>query len=172
MRIACRWTVALLLSAAAAVVLAQAPSLDVKMGLWEITSTMDMGGQMPAMDTSRMTPEQRAQVEAMMKNMTGAHPTVVKTCITKEKFDRSSFATEQPGTTCTQNITTNTSSTLEATVSCKGGAAVTSRLHIDALSSTSIKGSFTVATSEQGRGMNMNSTMTGQWLGADCGNVK
>jgi hypothetical protein len=173
MRIASRWTAALLLSvAAAAVALAQAPSLDVKMGLWEVTSTTDLSGQMPAMDTSKMTPDQRAQMETMMKAMAG-RPTVTKICMTKEKLDRSSFMTEQPGTTCTQALTTNTSSTLEATVSCKGGRAATSKLHIDALSSTSIKGSFAVSNiGDAGRGMNINATMTGQWLGADCGTTK
>jgi hypothetical protein len=171
MRIASRWIAALVLSAAgAAVLLAQAPALDVKMGLWELTSNTDMNGQMPSVDTSKMTPDQRTQFEAMMKAMSGARSSVVKTCITKEKFDRSSFAPERPGSTCTEKVTTNTSSTLDATVSCKGERET--RVHVDALSSTSIKGSITMSTSEQGRGMNMNSTITGQWLGADCGTVK
>lgn len=172
MRIVCRWIAAVLVSTAgAAVLVAQAPALDVKMGLWEITSTTDMGGQMPGMDTSKMTPEQRAQVETMMKSMT-AHPTVAKICITKEKFDRSSFMTEQPGSSCSQNIATNTSSTLDATVSCNGARGITGQLHFEALSSTSIKGNVTFSNAEQGKTMNMKSAITGQWLGADCGTTK
>jgi hypothetical protein len=55
---ASRPIVAVLLSTATgtAVLLAQAPSLDVKMGLWEMSMTSNAGGQMPAVDTSKMTP--------------------------------------------------------------------------------------------------------------------
>ena len=49
--------------AAAGLAAAQSPNLDVKLGLWEIT-TVTKGAGMPAMDTSKMPPEARARVEA------------------------------------------------------------------------------------------------------------
>src|SRR5438876_2644021 len=48
---------ALLCASLTAVLLAQAPALNVKMGLWEITTTAKVGGQPPAIDTGKMTPE-------------------------------------------------------------------------------------------------------------------
>jgi hypothetical protein len=51
---------ALLWTVLTTVVLAQAPALDIKMGLWEITTTTQIGGQTPQVDTSEMTPEQKA----------------------------------------------------------------------------------------------------------------
>src|SRR4051794_38289473 len=45
----------------AATVVAQAPALDVKYGLWEMSNVTNLGGQMPQIDTSRMTPEQKAK---------------------------------------------------------------------------------------------------------------
>jgi hypothetical protein len=174
MKIASRSIAAGLLSAAGvAVVLAQAPALDVKMGLWEMTTSSDVGGQMPAIDTSKMTPEQRASVEAAMKGMMGVHTNVTKTCMTKEKFDRSSFmATDEPGRPCKQTITTNTRSILEGTMSCSGARPMTGQMHIDALSSTNIKATIKSSETDQGKTMNVNVAMTGKWLGADCGTVK
>jgi hypothetical protein len=153
--------------------LAQVPVLNVKMGLWEITSTTDVGGQMPAIDTSKMTPEQKARMEAAMKGMMGAHANVAKTCMTKEKFEKSAFmVTDQPGTTCTQTITANTRTALEASATCVGTRAMTALMHFDALSPTSMKGVVKTSNTEQGRTMTMNTAMTGKWLSADCGDVK
>jgi hypothetical protein len=164
---------AMIAGTGAAVVLAQAPALDVKMGLWEMTTASNVGGQMPAIDTSKMTPEQRGRAEAAMQGMMGAHTNVAKTCMTREKFDRSSFmAPDEPGSTCKQTITTNTRSTLEGTLSCTGERPRTGQMHIDAVSSTNFKGTFKMSETNQGKTMNVNLTMTGKWLGADCGTVK
>lgn len=151
---------------------AQTPALDVKMGLWEITSVTDMGGQMPAIDTSKMPPAQRAQMEAMLKGMMGQHTNVTKTCMTREKFDQSNFMmSDQPGMTCKQTITTNTRSTLDASVLCTGERSMTGQMHMDALSPTAMKAAMKMATTDQGRTMNIDMTMTGKWLAADCGDV-
>ncbi len=45
-------------------------------------------------------------------------------------------------------------------------------MHIDALSPTNFKGTFKMSETDQGKTMNVNGTMTGKWLGADCGTVK
>jgi uncharacterized protein DUF3617 len=172
MKAVSRWYVAAALSLfVTTVILAQTPALDVKMGLWEVTTAVDINGQMPGVDTSKMTPEQKARMEAAMQGLTGAH--AVKSCMTKEKFDRSNFMTmDQPGMTCKQTITTNTRTTLEASVVCTGAGSRTSQIHLDALSSTSFKGYAKSSNAEQGRSMTVNVAMTGKWLGADCGDTK
>jgi hypothetical protein len=156
-----------------AIAVAQTPALDVKMGLWEITSTSDIGGQMPAIDTSKMTPAQKARMEAAMKGLTGAHSAVTKSCMTKEKFNRSNFMTDDDsGTTCQQTISTNTRTSLDANVVCTGKQTRTSQMHIDASSPTSFTASVKSVDTKQGRTMTVDMTMTGKWLGADCGTVK
>jgi hypothetical protein len=45
-------------------------------------------------------------------------------------------------------------------------------MHVDALSSTSFKAAMRSSNSERGKTMTVDGTMTGKWLGADCGNVK
>jgi len=159
-----------------AVVLAQAPALNVKMGLWEVSSTSEMGGQMPGVDTSKMTPEQKAQMDAAMagamKNMMAPHTTVQKTCMTKEKFDKGSFMTDQPGMTCKQTYTTNTHTAMDANMVCTGERAMTGQAHFEAATPTAFKGTMKSTMTEQGKTMTVNVAMTGKWLGADCGDVK
>jgi hypothetical protein len=174
MNIRFRWSaVATLSLSLSAIALAQAPVLDVKMGLWEISSTMNIGGEMPMMDTSKMTPEQKAQMEAAMKSMMGAHTNTQKTCVTREKFDKSAFmGDDQPGMTCKQTVSTNTRSVLDANVVCTGERPRTMQVHVDALSSTTFKGTMKSTSNEQGKTFTLDATMSGKWLSADCGTVK
>jgi len=157
------------LGAAAA---AQTPALNVQMGLWEISTTTDVGGQMPGVDTSKMTPEQKARVDAAMKGMMGSHTSVNKTCMTKEKFNQSNFMADQPGDMCHQTITTNTRTSLEGSVTCTGEHPMTGQIHIDAPSPTAFTGTVKASSTDSGRTMTLNLALSGKWLGADCGAVK
>jgi hypothetical protein len=167
-----RWIgTGLLSTSLAAVLMAQAPSLNVRMGLWEVSSTMKMSGEMPGMDTSKMTPEQKAQMAAAMQNMM-ARPTITKSCMTKEKFDQKSFLADIPGDQCKQVLKTNTASVLDATVTCTGQRPMTAQAHFESQSPTTFSGSMKSTTTEQGKSMNVDMTMAGKWISADCGDVK
>jgi hypothetical protein len=66
--------------------------LDIKPGLWEFTSTNLVTG-LPAMPPdvlAKMTPEQRAKIEAAMGARSGGVPRTIthKVCITREKLDK------------------------------------------------------------------------------------
>lgn len=151
---------------------AQAPALDIKYGLWEMTSASNVSGQMP-IDTSNMTAEQKAKIDEAMKATMGAHNNVSKSCVTKEKIEKSVFMMgDQPGMSCSQKITTNTRSSLDASVSCMGRQAMTGQMHVDAASPTSIKGVIKMTSTDQGKTMNVTVNMTGKWLSADCGSEK
>jgi Protein of unknown function (DUF3617) len=170
----CLVSAGLLLVAAGAVVLAQKPALNIKMGLWELTTNSQVGGQMPGIDTSNMTPEQKAKLEAMMKStVMGAHTNVIKSCITQEKFDKANFMmTDQDASTCKQTVSTNTSTSLDAAVTCTGERGRTGQVHIEALSSTTFTGAVKFTMTQNGRAMTVDGTMAGKWLAADCGAVK
>ncbi|HEY6211058.1 MAG TPA: DUF3617 domain-containing protein [Vicinamibacterales bacterium] len=159
-----------------ALVAAQSPMLDVKMGLWETTTKINMGNmpQMPQLSEdqlAKMPPAQRAQIENMMKTMQGA-PVTVKTCMTKEKFQKNSFMQERPNQNCKQTITNNTAKSMDAAVVCTGPSAMTAQMHIEAVSSTEYKGHMTGKANARGGEMDMTVDMNGKWLGADCGDVK
>jgi hypothetical protein len=164
----------LLLVAPGAIVLAQKPALNIKMGLWELTTMSQVGGQMPGIDTSKMTPEQKEKFEAMMKSaVMGAHTNVTKSCISQEKFDKANFMmTDQDAATCKQTVSTNTSASLDAAVTCTGEHPRVGQVHVEALSSTTFKGAVKFTMTENGRAMTVDGTMVGKWLAADCGAVK
>ena len=99
-----------------------ADKLDVKPGLWEITSTHQITGipPMPKEWQEKVTPEQRAAMETAFKKEAdkGPQTDTDRECITKEKA-------EQPfdvGDTkdCTQKVVRTTRTTQEVHLSCNG----------------------------------------------------
>jgi len=167
-----RWvsSTGLLAAGLSVVVLAQAPALDLRIGLWELTSTIQLGGEMPSMNLGKMTPEQQAQMDAAMKAMMTPQTAVDKSCITKEKLNQADFLMkDEPGTTCKQVYTTNTRTTLDASVTCTGDRQITEKVHVDASSPTAMKATIKTSTTEDGKTSTLDVTMMGKWLGADCG---
>ena len=161
--------------AVTAVLVAQAPALDVKLGLWENTIVVKMDGPaVPPMDTSKLPPEQAAKIAEMMKGMLGDRTVTEKTCLTKEDLANESFMLPQDGrTNCKRTITTNTSSRFAADIHCTGANETKGQIDVQSLAGGSaFKGTMKMATMSQGRSMNMNMAMTGKYLGPDCGSVK
>jgi uncharacterized protein DUF3617 len=150
-------------------------ALDIKLGLWEITSTVAMTG-MPAMPNippdvlAKMPPEQRAKMQAAM----GGSPTttVRKVCITKEKMDKqTAFNDERKN--CTRTVVSSSSSKLDIKMQCtEQDATMNGTIHVEALSSENVKGTVRMAMNGGGRNMNMNSDFTSRYLGSACGDVK
>jgi len=156
-----------------AVLLAQAPALDVKLGLWENTITTSMGGA-PPIDTSKMTPEQAAKVTAAMKGMTGDRTITDKSCVTKEDLAKDQFMMPgERGMNCKRTITTNTKTSYVADVQCTGDREMTGQLTIEtSAGGTAFTGSMKTVTSARGRTMNLTMKMSGKYLGPNCGDQK
>jgi Protein of unknown function (DUF3617) len=152
--------------------------LNVKEGLWETTSTKLMTGMgVPAESLAKMSPDQRARVEAMMKeNGLGTPATDVhKECITKEKLEmRSAFGSNGGGQgDCKHTVVTSTGSKLEMKIHCEGkDHSSDGTVLMEAINSDSVKGKMQFASTSKGRNMNMEMSFTGRYLGADCGDVK
>jgi hypothetical protein len=150
--------------------------LNIKEGLWEMTVTHSMTG-MPAIppDTlAKMPPEQRARVEAAMKQSGTGGPTadVHKECVTKEKLDKQSAFSDNRKE-CTRTVLSSTGSKLEIKVHCEEKQSSTdATLLLEAVSSDNVKGSIQSVTNTTGRTMNMNFTFSSRYLGPACGDVK
>jgi hypothetical protein len=153
--------------------------LNVKEGLWEMTVTHSMTG-MPAMPAippntlAKMTPEQRARMEAAMKQSgTGGTSTDVrKECITKEKLERNSAFSDNRKE-CTRTVLNSTGSKLEIKVHCEEKQVSTdSTLLLETVGSDNVKGTMQSVTNANGRTMNMNFTFSSKYLGPACGDVK
>jgi hypothetical protein len=150
---------------------AQAPALGIRFGLWEQTVEIKMDG-VPGIDTSKMTPEQVAQMKAMLKTMVGK-PITQQTCMTKEDFASDKFMLEdQPGMKCTRVVTTNTKTSYAATFTCTGTRQMTGQVNVEATGDSAFKGTMKASTTDQGKATTMNMAMSGKWLAAACGDVK
>jgi Spy/CpxP family protein refolding chaperone len=164
---------AALVAATAATAMAQVSALNVKLGLWEITSRSQSSGA-PAIDTSKMTADQRARIEAAMKarGSAGQTPRTRKTCITKEKLASDGFQEQSPDSSCKKTMVTRTATVEEMKIECTGERASTSQVRFEAASPDTVNGTMKVTTTRNGAQMGIDIAISGKWLGADCGDVK
>lgn len=144
--------------------------LNVKTGEWESTITNETSGQMPIPQEmiDKMTPEQRAKMEAMMKarGMQGARTTVTKSCVKQEDLDKP-FGHENKA--CKQNIVSSSATKQEVHMECDmGGGKQSGTIKFEALDSSTVKGTMQMTATNGGRTMNINSTISAKWLGPAC----
>jgi hypothetical protein len=152
---------------------AAAQKMDVRLGLWEMSTTVQMSGE-PPVDTSKMTPEQRAQMEAALAATKGimARPHTIKSCLTKEKLSKGFLQEKQES--CKHTVLTDTSTELGVSFVCTAndGETTTGEWHFQAISRESVKGTGKMTMSKGGQSMTGASSMTAKWVGDACGNVK
>lgn len=148
------------------------PNLDVKMGLWEMTTVVKLNGMASMMDTSKMTPDMKEKMENSMKASQArmAQPHTTRTCITKEKIDKDTmFNPDQAQSSCKRTVVTNSRSTLEVKLECVNEKRpMTGMMHFEATSRESVKGIFKMSSGA----MTSESTMAGKWISDSCGDVK
>jgi hypothetical protein len=170
-----------LLAFLSGVVQSQAPSgkplLDVKLGLWEATMNSETQGA-PPIDTSTMTPEQRARVEALLQAQgargNSSRTRTSKSCLTKEKLEKGFLEDPSRKTNdCKQTVLSSSTTQLHLKVECNAeGRGMSGEFNFVALSRESVKGETIMALGVGGRGMTSKTTMTAKWLGPDCGDIK
>jgi hypothetical protein len=151
---------------------AEPTPLNVKTGEWESTITNETSGQLPVPQEmiDKMTPEQRAKMEAMMtaRGMQGPRTMVNKQCIKKEDLAKP-FAKNGENKACKQTILTSSATKQEVHMECEMGAGKqVGTLKLEALDSSTVKGSMQMVASNGGRTMNVNSTFSSKWLGSAC----
>ena len=148
---------------------------NIKPGLWEVTVTPKMSGEMPIPDDqlAKMTPDQRAKVDAMVKGA-GSKPHVYKDCMTPEKiakgFQMERGADEQ---SCKRNIISSTASELTLHDECDHTNRKTvSDVHFTFKGGTQLDGKLHIVTTASGKSMIVDSTVVGKFVNASCGAVK
>jgi hypothetical protein len=169
---------------------ATAQDFNMKPGLWQFTTIGESKGDpMSAMSPAEreqmegakahMTPEQRAQMEAMMKQPmvamgTAAKPHIGMACITKENIRKSlaRMRVNEPGSTCKTTSIRQTSTVSESREVCAGsnGGNSNTTLLFELPGSETLTG--TVHTIMSGGGYEFNLKITGKWMGPACGDVK
>lgn len=147
-------------------------SPPIKPGLWQVKVEND-GQKMPDMSEhlKNMPPEQRKQVEAMMKqrgvDMSGGG---MKICHTKESLDQGTWQAEQGN--CKTDILSRSSTQWKWRSVCTNPKAESAgEANFESPESYTVVSTTTMA--EPGGGpKTMKSMIRSKWLGADCGNLK
>jgi hypothetical protein len=163
------------LAAAALVEAAEYTRPNIKPGLWQVTVTPQMSGEMPIPDDqlAKMTPEQRAKVEAMVKGA-GSKPHVYKDCMTPAKIAKG-FEMERGAdeAACKRNVVSSTAAELTLHDECNHTNRKTvSDVHFEFKGGTQINGKLHIVTTASGKTMTVDSTVEGKYVAASCGAVK
>jgi hypothetical protein len=146
-----------------------AEKLNIKTGLWEITSTTQMSGtpQLPKEVTAKMTPEQRAHLEADLKSAAkDAKKSTERSCITKKDVENPFHGSNE---NCKQSIVRTTSTTQEVNLVCNGEPKGTGFIRITAPTPEAMTGVMDIKMGDGKDALNLKANLTGRWIGADCG---
>jgi hypothetical protein len=161
---------------------ADGSKLNVRLGLWETTTTVSGAGEaaMAGMEEAmqNMTPEQKARMAAAMSRMqqqpSGPREHKWRSCMTAEKMQRDSFFNDKEmGGHCTHTILQNDSHATAVSFTCsENGVTNQGQVRFEATSPTSVKGTMDMHMVMHDRPVNMHSDFQSTWIGADCGTEK
>jgi Protein of unknown function (DUF3617) len=150
---------------------AHADKLNVKPGLWEVTSVSDISGMppLPKDVLDKMTPEQRAQMEAAMKQESARGPRTDtdRECITQKDIDRPFDSADDED--CEHSIVTTTRTTQEIRLSCTGKHKGSGVFRITTPTPETMTGVLDMKVGEGKDVMTIKTQLKGRWLGPDCG---
>jgi hypothetical protein len=147
-------------------------SLNVKLGLWEVTTTAAANTEMPipAGLLEKLTPEQRARVEERIKARSSDTVRVIrrKYCLTKEKLNKGpTFLQDRKS--CTRTLLTSNKGKVDMRLECfDHGIKSDGSVQIEALSFGNVKGAVRSSATGGENAMNSTTTFTAKWIGPLC----
>jgi len=150
--------------------------LNVKLGLWEVTTTVTTSGQMPvpAGLLEKLTPEQRARIEERIKARP-SHPmkeTTNKYCLTRERLDKGvNFGEDRKS--CTRTMVSSSSSKIDERLECvENGVKSEGKIEFEAIDAENVTGRIQFAATGGDRTINSTSTFNARWISPICGTTK
>lgn len=153
---------------------------NAKEGLWEMTVTTG-GSGLPGTSPeqlARLTPDQRAMVEQMMKqkgiSMSG-NTIAMKSCVTKDKIAKGEAFSDsrKDSGDCTRTVTKQTANHFEAKFHCNGkkGEVMEGTVNVD-IAGDGVKGVTHMTNTSDGNTRTFDTNFTSKYLGPSCGDVK
>jgi hypothetical protein len=148
-----------------------AEKLNVKLGLWEMTSITRFSGMppLPKELMDKMTPQQKAEMAAKLKAAAEEEPEpeVSSECITQEDLDKpfSSANSDE----CTQTIVRTTRNTQEIRLQCTGKTKGSGLFRVTTPTPETMTGELDLKAGEGANVFTISGKIKGRWLGADCG---
>lgn len=152
---------------------AGAESFNVKPGSWELTVTsMTSGMKLSPEMSAKLTPQQRTQMEQMMKAREGKpHTATMHSCLTKEDIAQDRIIKEMEdedddnAVHCKVTVISRSSSKLVLDTKCPAPTPSNTRFTIEAKTPDTIEA--TGERDQQGSGKSR-MTIKGRWVGASC----
>ena len=119
-------------------------SLNVRLGLWEITRTTSTSGEMPVPREllQKLSPEQRARLNDRMnaRSTETTRKTTTKYCLTAQRLNQG-IPFDQDGKACTRTVVSSSRTKIEVRKQCTDGTIQTDEIrHIERLNSENVKG--------------------------------
>ena len=119
---------------------------------------------------AKMTPEQKAMLEARMKTgmQQGPKTTVTKHCFTKEDLNKALNFGDQKGS-CQRTVVSSSSSKQEIRIECSNaGIKASGTIRIEATDPEHVKVSSQISSGDGSHTMNINATGTSKWVSDTC----
>ena len=158
---------------------AMADKINVKTGLWEMTTATEMNGaaaKMPVIPPdvlAKMPPEQRARMEQMMKNSPGAGEHKRQFCVTEKDLERGFEPQQDQYRSCKRTSLKVTGTSQEMHMECNGNKYQgTGVMKMNTPDRETLVGTMEMNMTDGTHPMSMKVHMTGKWLSANCGSVK
>ena len=146
----------------------------IKPGLWQIHSEREVNGQKVPDTNERMknmSPEKRAQIEAMMKQhgVAAGAAGMGQVCYTRETLERSPWADQQTG--CQTSFSNRSARSWKWHTSChESGYEADGEAVFTDHENYTVKSTSVSKVGDKVR--NSQTTITAKWLGSDCGGLK
>jgi hypothetical protein len=151
---------------------ALATQLDVKTGLWEMTSQMQVQGLViPPETLARMPPDMRDKMTAVMQGLKQPH--THKSCLTQEKLEKGFEIDAKTKGRCHRDVETITPNELEFRATCKYEDHQSDmQAHFTASDRETMAGKVDIKRTGGKGPSEVHVQIEGKWLGADCGDTK
>ncbi len=150
-------------------VASSAETLNIKTGLWEVTSTSRMSGtpQLPKELAAKLTPAQRAKMEADFKAASKREKQDVdRSCITQKDIENPFHGASE---NCKQSIVRTTRTSQEVRLVCSGEPKGAGFIRITTPTPETMIGVMDISMGEGADALTYKANLSGRWLGADCG---
>lgn len=150
--------------------------LNIKLGLWEVTTTVRTSEEMPipAGFLEKLTPEQRARIQDRIeaRKSEPGKTTVKKRCLSRKQLD-DGVPLRPDLKSCTGTLLTSTGSKVDMHVECfEKGIKSDGTFLIEALTSETVKGSVDFSANGGASPTKTISTFTARWIGPSCSMTK
>ncbi len=148
---------------------AQAEPMNLKLGLWEHSQSTQLDGMaLPEAALKNMPPEQRARMEAMLRQGQGggSGAMAVRSCLTQDKLGKPLVEPRDgDAARCTHTLVRSTRTVQEISFRCSQPEESAGTMRLEAQSPERYKGTLTM-NSARGK---VTMQMEGRWISADCG---